>query len=151
MTETALFTSSVVEEANQRSQLLDQCRQLAENRSILSALDLQLKAHGFAGSTHIPQLVFLAAYTRIFDNPVSLVIKGPSGSGKSFALQSGLNYISESAYERFSGMSDHALLYSGLDLKHRLLVIGEAAGLAEGKGRAFIRQLLTEGEIRYMT
>ena len=48
-------------------------------------------------------------------------------------------------------MSEKALLYAGLDLKNRFLIIQEAAGLAEGPGRVFMRQLLTEGEVRYVT
>jgi len=49
-------------------------------------------------------------------------------------------------------MSEKALIYhEGLNLKHKYLVIGEAAGLAEGNGRAFLRQLLSEGRVRYAT
>ncbi|ODR96662.1 hypothetical protein AUC69_13705 [Methyloceanibacter superfactus] len=81
-----------------------------------------------------------------------MVIKGPSGSGKSYALNTALKFIPSEAYEYFSGMSEKALLYNkGLNLKHRYLVIGEAAGLSEGSGRAFLRQLLTEGKVRYAT
>ena len=133
-----------------RDVLLRACRDLIEKQSILAELDADLKKHGFAGSTNIPKLVFLAAISRIFERPVSAVIKGPSSSGKSFSLDAGLRYVPKTAYEKFQGLSDKALVYStDLDLRHRCLVIGEAAGLAEGNGRAFLRQLLTENEIRY--
>lgn len=125
---------------------------LANRESILEALEDELRQRGFAGPTDVPKLVFLCLYTRFFEKPVSLVIKGPSGSGKSYALHSGLQFVPGSAYEEFSGMSEKALIYqSDLDLKHRYLVIGEAAGLAQGDGRAFLRQLLSEGTIRYIT
>lgn len=131
---------------------LAKCEVLASQKSILDALDAELKRRGFAGSTDVPKLVFLCAYTRFFKKPVSLVIKGPSGSGKSHALHAGLQFVPKSSYEEFAGMSEKALLYlDGMDLKHRYLVIGEAAGLAEGNGRAFLRQLLSEGNIRYAT
>ena len=50
-------------------------------------------------------------------------------------------------------MSERALAYLGgqLDLKHKTLIIQEAAGMSKGTGRAFLRQLLTEGQIRYAT
>lgn len=120
--------------------------------SILAALDDELRQQGFAGSTDVPKLVFLCLYTRFFRKPVSLAIKGPSGSGKSYALHAGLQFIPDTAFQEFSGMSEKALLYlDGLDLKHRYLVIGEAAGLSQGVGRAFLRQLLSEGKVRYAT
>jgi hypothetical protein len=126
--------------------------ELKMRTSILDALESDLRSTGFAGPTDVPKLVFLCLYTRFFEKPVSMVIKGPSGSGKSFALQAGLQFIPSDAYQAFSGMSEKALVYmNDVDLKHRYLVIGEAAGLTQGDGRAFLRQLLSEGSIRYRT
>ena len=49
-------------------------------------------------------------------------------------------------------MSEKALVYlKDLDLKHKHLVIGEAAGMSEGNGRALLRQLLSEGKVKYAT
>lgn len=125
---------------------------LLQRESILAALEEALRTQGFAGPADVPKLVFVSLFTRFFQKPVSLVIKGPSGSGKSFALRAGLQFVPTTAYEEFSGMSEKALLYlKGLDLKHRYLVIGEAAGLSQGAGRAFLRQLLSEGKVRYAT
>ena len=89
--------------------------------------------------------------TRRSAKPVSLVVKGPSGSGKSFALGSALKFVPEETYQHFSGMSEKAIIYCGLDLQHKHLVIGEAAGLSSGTGRAFLRQLISEGTVRYLT
>lgn len=120
---------------------------------ILQSLNDSLRAHGYVGDTRPAKLVYLALVSTLLPKPVSLVIKGPPGSGKSFALRCGKRYVPADAYEEFHGMSEKALVYMGdeLDLKHRGLIIQEAAGLRDGPGRAFIRQLLTEGEIRYAT
>ncbi|MEQ1933616.1 MAG: hypothetical protein ABL962_07025 [Fimbriimonadaceae bacterium] len=139
-------------EKSQANQLLDECRELAESRSILSVLDQDLKKCGFAGPTIIPQTILLATYTRIFPQPVSVVVKGPSSSGKSFALKAALRYVPDEVCEVFHGLSEKALVYANkLNLQHRYLVIQEAAGFAEGNGRTFLRQLLSEGQVRYMT
>lgn len=139
-------------ETDHRNESFERCKELAQHPSILSLLDEDLRAHGFAGPTAIPQLVFLSFYTRVFDDPVSLLIKGPSGVGKSFSLNAGKQYVSEKAYEEFHGLSERALLYlEGLDLKHRFLIIQEAAGLNHGVGRVFFRQLLSEGRVNYAT
>lgn len=135
-----------------RNVLLDQCNGLAHENSILAVLDRDLQKHGFAGPTNIPLLVFLSFYTRIFNRPVSLLIKGPSGSGKSFALKAGKQFIPATAYEEFHGMSERALIYlENLNLKHRYLIIQEAAGMNTGVGRVFLRQLLSEDKINYAT
>jgi hypothetical protein len=77
---------SNVTDNSSSADLWAQCHELARCKSILSVLDQDLKKYGFAGSTNIPLTIFLATYTRIFPQPVSVVIKGPSSSGKSFAL-----------------------------------------------------------------
>ena len=125
---------------------------LMYRKSILDALEEEIRGQGFVGSADVPKLVFLCLYTRHFDKPVSMVIKGSSGSGKSFALKMGLKFIPNSAYELYAGMSERALIYNeNLKLRHRYLIIQEAAGLSAGVGRVFLRQLLSEGEVRYST
>ena len=119
----------------------------------LAEIGETLRAQGYAGSTDIPKIVFLAAITRLFDRPVSLAVFGPSGIGKSYAVEAGLQFIPPKEIESLSGMSEKALAYLGseVSLKNRVLFLGEAAGMADGDGRAFLRQLLTEGAINYMT
>ena len=137
--------------AQERDACFDKCADLALRDSILSAFAESLQEQGFVGSPNIPQLVYLCLTTRVFRRPVSLVIKGPSGSGKSFALQAALRYVPDEAYECFSGMSDKALVWSDLDLRNKYFVVQEAAGLRDGEGRAFLRQLLSEGHVKYLT
>lgn len=134
-----------------RGELFDQCGDLLNQKNILSLLNDHLRVHGFAGSAKIPLVIFLTAITRMFEEPVSCVIKGQSGSGKSFALRSGLRYVPKSAFHEFHGMSAKALVRNEhLDFKHKLLVVQELAGMAK-EGLVFLRQLLTEGEVKYMT
>ena len=125
---------------------------IKNSKNLFDVLEADILETGFIGDTSIPKLVWLASHTRKLGNPVSLVIQGPSGSGKSFALKTGLMFIPDDDYEIFHGMSEKALIYSDdLDLKHKHLIIQEAAGLAEGNGRTFLRQVLSEGEAKYRT
>ncbi|MFN3129456.1 MarR family transcriptional regulator [Roseibium sp.] len=49
-------------------------------------------------------------------------------------------------------MTEKSLIYhDDLDLRNKHVIIGEAAGSADGNGNAFLRQLLSEGQIRYVT
>lgn len=96
-------------------------------------------------------MVYLSTITRVFDDPVSLVIKGQSGSGKSFSLHAGLRYVPNAAYHEVHGLSNKALVHAARhNLKHRFLVIQEAAGFGS-EGWPFLRQMLTEGKVTYMT
>lgn len=142
----------IEDEVYQQKATNDRQSDILHDISILDRLSGELTKSGYAGSTKIPKLILLSMYTRYLNQPVSLIIKGPSGAGKSFSMHAALNFIPNEAYEEFSGMSEKALIYMpNLDLKHRMLVIGEAAGLSEGNGRAFLRQLLSEGKVRYAT
>jgi hypothetical protein len=124
---------------------------LVDENSILDVLHEDLKWHGYAGSTNIAKLVYLATFSRALDRPCSVVIKGPTSSGKSFAMEAALRYVIPAAYKYVSGMSEMALVHSGWDLRGMHLVIGEAAGMAEGRGRTFLRQLMSEGSVVYAT
>ncbi|WP_147448161.1 hypothetical protein [Mesorhizobium sp. YM1C-6-2] len=117
----------------------------------MDELDESIKKQGYSGSTDIPKIVYLAAISRVFDDPVSLVVMGPSGSGKTYSIESGLQFITPSAIESIAGMSEKALPYLNIPLKHRVLFLGEASGMADGQGRTFLRQLMTEGKIDYLT
>ena len=136
---------STLDELRARSQII------ADQPYILSCLDESLRRQRYAGSTDISQFVFLALQTRFFENPVSLAIKGTSSSGKSYALRRALDFVPNDGVEVLHGLSEMALTYSNLDLRHRYLVIQEAAGMSEGRGRALLRQLLSEGRARYLT
>lgn len=126
--------------------------ELLKSENILDVLEAELRKQGFAGSANIPKIVYLAATSRIFAEPISLVVMGPSGSGKTHAIESGLQFIPPEAIESIAGMSEKALPYlSGISLKNRVLYLGEAAGMADGNGRAYLRQLMTEGKLDYLT
>ncbi len=137
---------------DEQARFLADCRDLANCTSIPAILAEQIQHQGFAGAPDIPVLSFLCLSTGVLQRPCSLLIKGPSGAGKSFSLRAGKQFIPSTAYEEFEGMSEKALVYlRGLNLKHKHLIIGEAAGMADGNGRTLLRQLLSEDKVRYIT
>lgn len=120
---------------------------------IMDELESSLRRHGYVGDTSPAKLAYLTLVSALFDEPVSTLIRGASGAGKSHALKAAKRYVPAEAYQEFAGMSEKALVYLGseVDLKHKTLIIQEAAGFTKGEGRAFLRQLLTEGHVRYAT
>ncbi len=128
-----------------------QCATLAHTPDILQALDQSLASRGVVGERRAAHLVYLSVTSRHLDRPVSIAVKGPSSGGKSYLVQKVLDHFPPDAYYALSAMSERALAYSEEPLKHRMLVLYEAAGMAGDFASYLIRSLLSEGCVRYET
>lgn len=118
---------------------------------ILAEYGALLRRLGLVGEDQNGKLIFLALITRLLDRPVSVAVKGPSSGGKSFTAEAVLSTCPPSAYYALSSMSEHALAYDEAPLKHRFLVIYEAAGLGGDLATYLLRSLLSENRVRYLT
>jgi hypothetical protein len=127
------------------------CADLARAENILVKFDRDLEAIGLVGERRVAKLIYLAVTSRLLGRPVSIAIKGPSSGGKSFTVESVLRFFPDEAFYALTAMSDRALAYSTEPLKHRHLVIYEAAGMASDFATYLIRSLLSEGRLRYET
>jgi hypothetical protein len=78
-------------------------------------------------------------------------LKGPSSGGKSHVLEGVLAFFPESAYYALTAMSERTLAYSTEPIRHRFLVIYEAAGMSGEFATYLMRSLLSEGHVRYET
>jgi hypothetical protein len=124
---------------------------LAKTENILAEFDKALATVGLVGERRVAKLIYLAVTSRLLDRPVSIAVKGPSSGGKSFTVESVLRFFPGEAFHALTAMSDRALAFSTEPLKHRHLVIYEAAGMASDFGSYLIRSLLSEGRLRYQT
>jgi len=139
-------------DADERAERLwAECEALAWQPRILDAFAEELERAGVAGEIRTAKLTYLVVTSRLLARPVSLAVKGPSSGGKSYLVQQVLEFIPPSAYYALSGMSEHALAYSDEPLRHRMMVIYEAAGLQGDFGPYLMRSLLSEGKVRYET
>jgi hypothetical protein len=80
-----------------------------------------------------------------------VALKGPSSGGKSFLVEQVLSFFPKGAYYALTAMSDRTLAYSEEPIKHRFLVIYEAAGMSGEFATYLMRSLLSEGCLRYET
>jgi hypothetical protein len=129
----------------------ERCRTLAREERILDRLRGLLPEVGLVGEDENALLIYLAATSRLLDNPVSVAVKGPSAGGKSWTVERVLQFLPDEAYYALSAMSERALVYSKEPLSHRMLVIYEAAGMTGEWASYLIRSLLSEGCVRYET
>lgn len=110
-----------------------------------------LTTAGVIGEDRNAKLLYLALTSRVLDRPVSIAVKGPSSGGKSFLTNSVLEFFPKSAYHPLTATSERALIYSEEPIKHRFLVMYEAAGSASEFSSYILRSLLSEGRILYET
>ena len=82
---------------------------------------------------------------------MSVALKGPSSGGKSYLVERVLSFFPKSAYYALTAMSERTLAYSEEPIKHRFLVIYEAAGMSGEFATYLMRSLLSEGRVRYET
>src|SRR5215204_4064389 len=128
-----------------------QCHELAEEPDILGRFAEALALSGVAGEARIAKLLYLAVTSRLLTRPVSVALKGPSSGGKSYLVERVLSFFPKSAYYALTAMSDRTLAYSEEPIKHRFLVIYEAAGMSGEFATYLMRSLLSEGCVRYET
>ena len=67
---------------------------------------------GLVGEERAAKLLYLVLTTRLFEKPVSAVVKGPSSAGKSILSSSVLNFFPTDAYFSRTAMSERAIVYS---------------------------------------
>jgi hypothetical protein len=137
--------------AAERTEAWEKCGGLARRPNILEKFAGELSNIGVVGERRAAKLIYLAVTSRLLDRPVSVAVKGPSSGGKSFVVESTLKFFPPEAFYSLTAMSDRALAYSSEPLRHRHLVIYEAAGMASDFATYLIRSLLSEGRLRYET
>ena len=80
---------------------------------------------------------------------MSVAVKGPSSGGKSYLVKLVMSFFPDSAFCRFTAMSEKTLLYTDEPLSHRHIILSEAAGLSGDFQEYVIRTLLSEGSLEY--
>ena len=139
------------ERERDRSAGFPKCEGIARCPSILDRLAEDLSRAGLVGELRTAKLVYLAATSRLLDQPVSVAVKGPSSAGKSYTVERALAFLPAEACYVLTAMSERALAYSDEELEHRMLVVYEAAGLEGELASYLMRSLLSEGRLRYET
>ena len=91
--------------------------------------------------------MYLALTSRFFSRPASIAAKGPSSSGKSITVETVCEF-SPDAYYALTAMSERSLAYGTEPLRHRFLVLYEAAGLESDFASYLIRSLRRASPLR---
>jgi hypothetical protein len=143
--------ASEAQRQKKRDEAWQACADLASEPRILDRMVIELERAGLVEEHRAAKLIYLVLVSRLLDQPLCAVVKGPSSAGKNHVTQRVLSLFPLSAAYRLTGMSDRALAYGKEPLAHRILAIEEAAGLTGGVGAYLMRSLISEGRLRYET
>ena len=132
---------------------LEAVQPLAGGLRILDAVATEIRRRGLVGEERLAQTLYLVLTSRLLDKQVSAGVKGHSASGKSHTVDTVCQFFPPEAYYMFTAMSEHALVYSLEDFKHRTMIMRELTAMREGAQddltSYFVRTLLSEGRLDY--
>ena len=102
---------------------------------------------GIVGEKRIILILLLAAIARLFPKPPSVLIKGPTSSGKSTVVKKTLLLFPPGSVIERAGLSKKALVHGKGSLAHRILFVHEYRC---GKdAQLLLRLLQSEGRITH--
>jgi hypothetical protein len=111
---------------------------------------------GVTGEARIVRGTYLTAISQMLTEPVSLVVKGASSGGKSYATHTTLRLFPAAGFYTVTAGSQRSLIYTDEEFSHRTIVTFEATALRElaeqrdGDMTAMlVRTLLSEGQLVY--
>jgi hypothetical protein len=128
--------------------------ELAESPDLMQRIVQQVHAMGVVNEVELIQLTYLAATSRVLRNPINLLAKGASSSGKSFTTTKTLELIGTAFVNYLTSSSALSLVYDTRPLSNTVLVIFEANQLQGDDNSVFamlLRTLISEGRIVHQT
>lgn len=102
---------------------------LLRDPNLLERVLADFERVGVVGERTNLAIGYLAATSRLLDDPLAVVIQSTSAAGKSSLMDAVLDFIPEEHRVHYSAMTGQSLFYVGAnDLKHRVLAIAEEEG-----------------------
>lgn len=97
----------------------------------LVRLEESIRAIGFGGRTKHVLTLYLAATSRVLamergNMPVHTGVRGTTSAGKTYTLETTLDHLPESAFQKVDAGSPRILIYDKTDLRHKVIVFSEA-------------------------
>jgi len=142
------------EKTKLREALWPSVSELAQAPDLIDRVVRQVQAMGVVNERDLIVLTYVAGTSRVLQDPVNLLAKGTSGSGKSFTTTRTLELIGPDFVDFLTSASALSLVYDDRPLSHKVLVIYEANQLQADENSTFamlVRTLISEGRIVHQT
>jgi hypothetical protein len=121
---------------------------LLRSPSVFAEFVSDVRKAGLVGEKQNAAALFVAATSRLRQNPLSILVKGSSSAGKNFLARTILTFFPASCVHEISSMSERSLNFiDQTELKNSILYFFEL----EGRGRSAHpnRLLLSEGKLSH--
>jgi hypothetical protein len=119
---------------------------LLRDRRLVDRILDDLDRLGVVGERTNKLVAYLAATSRLLEDPLAVVVQAASAGGKSSLMEAVLALVPEEDRVQYSAMTGQSLFYLGeADLKHKVLAIAEDEG-AERAAYA-LKLLQSEGQL----
>ena len=119
---------------------------------LVDQLEADLRAVGIAADVELALLAYLAFTSRLLDWPLSLLVQGPSSTGKSWTGERVARLMPEDAVLEAQHMTPRVLAYAGELTRHAVVLMGEWARDEDqgenGTTTKLLRELMASGRIR---
>jgi DNA primase len=96
-----------------------------QNPKLFDEIIADTETLGYVGEETNKKLMYLAATSRLLDDPISILILSESGSGKSYLVDTIKKLMPPEDVIDVTSLSDQALNYMG-DLEHKFMSLSEA-------------------------
>jgi hypothetical protein len=146
------------EQNARRAEYLRQARPVLDHPDPLEMVTEALRTLGYGGPIAPPKICYLAMPSRLLKMyqggmPVHLLVLGNSGSGKNYTVSVTKALLPPDCVHEIKSGSARVVIYDDADLRHRVLVYGEADSLPSGDednpAASAIRALLQDHELSY--
>jgi hypothetical protein len=102
----------------------------------------------------VTKLIYIAATSRVLDQPINPLVKGASSAGKSYTTKRTLELFPTEVVNCLTSSSALSLVYDDQPLAHTVLFVQEANQLQADENSIFamlLRSLISEGRIVHQT
>ena len=110
------------EKAALREALWPTVRELAEAPDLMDRVVQQVQALGVVNEDELIILTYIAATSRVLENPINILIKGASSGGKSFTALHTLELIGPDFVNKLTSSSALSLVYDTRPLAHTVML-----------------------------
>jgi hypothetical protein len=146
------------EKAALREGLWPTVRELAEAPDLMKRVVQQVHDMGVVGEDDLITLTYIAATSRVLEQPINILARGASSGGKSFTVLHTLKLIGSDFTNQLTSSSALSLVYDTRPLAHTVMFLFEANQLqTEKQGdkdntfAMLVRTLISEGKIIHQT
>jgi DNA primase len=119
---------------------------LLRDPRLMDRIAADLGRVGIVGEVSNGVVAYLAAVSRLLDQPLAVVVQSTSAAGKSALVDAVLGFVPPEDLVRYSAMTGQSLFYmGGGDLAHKVLAVAEEEGAA--RAAYALKLLQSDGEL----